>query len=41
MGIMLKSSIAYEPALDGLRAVAILAVFVFHRGLRRYASASS
>jgi len=30
MGIMLKSSIAYEPALDGLRAVAILAVFVFH-----------
>ena len=30
MGIMLKSSIAYEPALDGLRAVAILAVLVYH-----------
>jgi hypothetical protein len=26
----LKSSIQYRPAIDGLKAVAVLAVFIFH-----------
>jgi peptidoglycan/LPS O-acetylase OafA/YrhL len=35
------STLEYRPALDGLRAVAVLAVMVEHSGVRRPGSARS